>query len=125
MPEYALIRTILTSLSSFSVFIIHLRFKKATRISDNYTHQSAITVIDNLLHRILQLSLALIIDHCHFIPHTIHHQILHRFTKDIGIPNTIFLTRHLMNISDQILCLLFISYNRCDLRLNICLDQMN
>ena len=54
--------------------------------SYNNAYQTAVAVIDNLLHSILQFHLALFIDHRHLTLHAIHDQFFNGLSKDTGSP---------------------------------------
>ena len=69
---------------------------------DDDAHQPAVAVIDDLLHGILQFFLALVIDHCHFILHAIHHQFFDGFAKNIRTPDASFALLGILDIADQV-----------------------
>lgn len=54
------------------------------------THQSALAVIDNLLHGILELYLALIPDLYQLGMDPVFHQLSDRFSEYIGLPDAFF-----------------------------------
>ena len=104
-------------------FIVpHLRIRvqasgRKNKKSDNNADQPSITVIDDLLHRILELHLTLLVDHIDLIAHPIQHQLFYRFSKYVGSPYSLRSLTLCFDIFHQILCLLFTSHDRCDLSL--------
>ena len=92
---------------------------------DDDAYQPAVAVIDDLLHSILQFFLALVIDHCHLILHAVHHQFFDGFAENIRTPDAAFALLGILDIADQVFCLLLASYDRRYLRLDVGADQMD
>ena len=54
--------------------------------SDDDAHQPSVAVIDDLLHGILKLHLAFVVDHGDLIAHAVHHQLFDGFSENVGAP---------------------------------------
>ena len=55
----------------------------------NNTDHSAIGIVHNLLHRVLQLHLAFVIHHGYFVADSVFHQLADCLAKNIGVPDTV------------------------------------
>ena len=90
---------------------------------DNDTHHSARRIVDDLLHRILQLFLAFFPDHRNLCTNTIVDQLLHSFSENIRFPDAVLFSR-LIDITDQVFRLLLCPDDRGDFRHNRCADKV-
>ena len=91
----------------------------------NNAHQSTIGIVDDLLHGLLKLYLALFSNLVKLAADTIFHQLFDGLSENIDLPDTFFLSLSILNILNQISGLFLTAYDRCDLCLNICPDHMD
>ena len=92
---------------------------------DNADH-SSVAVVDDLLKRILKLQLTVLRKLGDFGGYTVLHNLLDGLSKNIGVPDAFLaLSGIFLKLGNQVLCLLFTAYNRCDLCLDMGLDQID
>ena len=110
----------------FSSIIAQLLKNIRTAFVLNYnTHHSAPAVVDNFLHGILELCLAVLGDLGDFAADAVVNELLDGFAENVGIPDSLRALCALFDIGDQILRLLLTSDDRRNLRLDVGLDHMN
>ena len=85
----------------------------------NDAHQSTIRIVDDLLHGLLKLYLALFSDLVKLAADTIFHKLFDGLSENVDLPDTFFLSLSILNILNQISGLFLTTYDRCDLCLNI------
>ena len=96
----------------------------ALNLNNNADH-TAVAVIDDFLHGILQLHLALVVHHRNLIPDAVLHQLSDRLAENIGLPRALLTLLAFFDVGDQIIGLLLAPHNRSDLRLDIGLFYMD
>ena len=74
--------------------------------SDNNTDHLPVALVDDPLHCILQLQLALISHHTDLSVDAVLHKLFYGLSEDIGIPDPLFRLLRVFNVLDQILRLL-------------------
>ena len=93
------------------IFVNFFAFSLAL-FSDNYTDQPALAVIDNLLHRILQLHLTFFADLSNLGTDAVFYQLFDGFSENISLPHTIIgIFFIFFDECDQIVRLFLASYN--------------
>ena len=92
---------------------------------DNADH-SSVAVVDDLLKRILKLQLTVLRKLGDFGGYTVLHNLLDGLSKILvfQMPSSLSLA-FFLDVGNQVLCLLFTAYNRCDLCLDMGLDQID
>ena len=81
--------------------------------------------IDDFLESVLETGLAVLCHLADFCLNAVFDNLFYGFPKNIGIPDSARCVLSCFDIGDQIFCLFFASYDRCDLRFDIGTYQMD
>ena len=77
----------------------------------NDAHQSTIRIVDDLLHGLLKLYLALFSDLVKLAADTIFHKLFDGLSENVDLPDTFFLSLSILNILNQISGLFLTTYD--------------